>query len=131
MSNTINQTHRGNAIGFWFFKTFLRFGGLYAAYILLLGVTLHYWLFDWKAVKNASAYLKRRFPLSSRLSIHFKVYTLFYSQGKQLIDRVAYISGSVDFDFEFLGQEMLDNVTAQGKGFWRPGKEILSRSRSQ
>ena len=117
MSETTEQTHRGNTIGFWFFKTFLRFGGLWTAYMLLSGVTLHYWLFDRKAVKSAAAYLKRRFPLNSKVLIRFKVYKLFFSQGKQLIDRIAYISGLVEFDFDFLGQDMLDKVTAEGKGF--------------
>ena len=104
------QLHRGNAIGFWFFRMFLRLGGLYAAYTLLYGVTLHYWLFDKKAVKTSSAYLKRRFPLDSKIKIRFKVYKLLYSQGKQLIDRVAKISGAVSFDFNFVDRDNLNQL---------------------
>ena len=53
---------RGNRLGFWFFKFFLRFFGLSGAYGLLYFVSLHYLLFDKTAVKNALSYIKRRFP---------------------------------------------------------------------
>ncbi|MCP4105411.1 MAG: lysophospholipid acyltransferase family protein [Desulfobacteraceae bacterium] len=117
MPETTKQARRGNAIGFWFFKIFLRFGGLYAAYILLFGVSLHYWLFDQKAVKSASAYLKRRFPSDSEIMIRLKVYKLFYSQGKQLIDRSAHISGLAKFHFDFSGKDILEQVANSEKGF--------------
>ncbi|MCK5313223.1 MAG: hypothetical protein KAJ62_13990, partial [Desulfobacteraceae bacterium] len=117
MSPTIETTHRGNTLGFWVFKMFIRFGGLHAAYLLLLGVSLHYWLFDKKTVKSSSAYLKRRFPLDSKLKIRLKVYKLIYSQGKQLIDRVARTSGSVKFDINFIGRDILNEVLASEKGF--------------
>ena len=117
MSQTIKTTPRGNTLGFWIFKMFLRFGGLYAAYSLLLGVSLHYWLFDKKTVKSSSAYLKRRFPLDSRIKIRFKVYKLIYSQGIQLIDRVARTSGSIQFDINFIGRDILNEVLTSEKGF--------------
>ncbi|MCK5100925.1 MAG: lysophospholipid acyltransferase family protein, partial [Desulfobacteraceae bacterium] len=117
MSPIIETTHRGNALGFWFFKIFLRFGGLYAAYMLLIGVSLHYWIFDRKTVRSSSAYLKRRFPLDSKIKIRLKVYKLIYSQGKQLIDRVARTSGSIKFDINFVGRDILNKVLASEKGF--------------
>jgi len=117
MSQTIETTLRGNSIGFWFFKTFLRFGGLYAAYMLLLGVSLHYWLFDKKTVKSSSAYLKRRFPLDSKIKIRLKVYKLIYSQGKQLLDRIAQTSGSIKFDIDFIGRDILNEILTSKKGF--------------
>ncbi len=117
MPDTLDQPQRGNRIGFWFFRMFLRFGGLYAAYFLLYGVTLHYWLFDTKAVKTASAYLKRRFPLDSKITIRFKVYKLFYSQGRQLIDRIAKISGAIDFVFNFVDMDMLNQLASSKKGY--------------
>ncbi|MAF94760.1 MAG: hypothetical protein CMM60_03265 [Rhodospirillaceae bacterium] len=117
ISKTSNQTLRGNQIGFWFFKIFLRFGGLWAAYTLLTGVSLHYWLFDRKAVKAATAYLKRRFPSDSKLLIRLKVYKLFYSQGRQLIDRFAHITGAAQFHFDFIGRDILNKITSSEKGF--------------
>lgn len=117
MSQTIKTTHRGNTVGFWFFKIFLRFGGLYATYILLLGVSLHYWLFDKKTIKSSSAYLKRRFPLDSKIKIRLKVYKLIYSQGKQLIDRIAQTSGSIKFDIDFIGRDILNEILTSKKGF--------------
>jgi predicted LPLAT superfamily acyltransferase len=116
-SQKFKTTHRGNTIGFWFFKIFLRFGGLYAAYVLLIGVSFHYWLFDTKTIKASTAYLKRRFPLDSKIKIRFKVYQLIYSQGKQLIDRVAHTSGSVKFDIKFIGREILNEILTSKKGF--------------
>ncbi len=117
MPKSAKTINRGNNIGFWFFRTFLRFGGLYAAYILLFGVTLHYWLFDKTAVNNATAYLKRRFPLCSKINIRLKVYKLFYSQGIQLIDRTAQISGAVNFKFDFIGRDKLNELYDSDKGF--------------
>ncbi len=117
MPETIEKTPRGNAIGFWFFKIFLRFGGLYAAYMLLLGVSLHYWLFDKKTVKSSTAYLKRRFPLDSKAVIRLKVYKLIFNQGKQLIDRAAHTAGIVKFDINFMGRDILNEIIASKKGF--------------
>ncbi len=116
MSDMGKQKNRGNAIGFWFFRMFLKFGGLYAAYGLLLGVALYYWIFDRNAVKTASAYLKRRFPSDSSLLIYFKVYKLFYSQGKQLIDRAAHTAGFVKFNFQLSGENILNDIKTSDKG---------------
>jgi predicted LPLAT superfamily acyltransferase len=117
MPQTIKTTKRGNSIGFWFFKTFLQVGGLRAAYLLLYGVSLHYWIFDKKTIKNSSEYLKRRFPLDTKLKIRFKVYKLIYSQGKQLIDRVAHTSGMIKFDINFIGKDILNKILSSEKGF--------------
>ncbi|MGM0644170.1 MAG: hypothetical protein ACQETC_10370 [Thermodesulfobacteriota bacterium] len=108
---------RGNLPGFVFFRLLLQTGGLYAAYGLLYGVALHYWLFDRDAVKKASAYLSRRFPESGGIMIRLKCYRLFISQGKQLIDRMAAISGLVDFDFTLLGKERLSELSERTTGF--------------
>lgn len=108
---------RGNAPGFWFFKVLLKAGGLRAAYALLHGVALHYWLFDKQAVRAASAYLRRRFPESPDIAIRLKCYRLFVSQGKQLVDRMAAFSGVADFDFRLLGQDNLEKLANRGKGF--------------
>ena len=116
MPESKKQTLRGNKTGFLFFKIFLKFGGLYAAYALLLGVSLHYWLFDRVAVKTGSAYLKRRFPNDNRVQIRLKVYLLFYSQGKQLIDRYTKISTAVKFNFDFTGKENLEKIMDSEKG---------------
>jgi len=117
MSQSNKTTPRGNRFGFWFFKLFLRGGGLYAAYALLCPVSLHYWLFDRKAINAAISYLKRRFPTDSPLKIRCKVYKLIYSQGKQLIDRVAHTSGVIKFDFHFKGRDILDKIVSSEKGF--------------
>ncbi|MCF8045325.1 MAG: hypothetical protein K9J83_05650 [Desulfarculaceae bacterium] len=108
---------RGNKPGFWFFRLFLKTGGLWAAYGLLYGVALHYWLFDRQAGKAARAYLSRRFPENGKLMIHLKCYRLFVSQGKQLIDRMAATSGAVRFNFTLLGEDTLADLSARKSGF--------------
>lgn len=108
---------RGNKPGFWFFRLFLKTGGLWAAYGLLYGVALHYWLFDRQAVKAAAAYLFRRFPENGKLMIHLKCYRLFVSQGKQLIDRMAATTGAVRFNFTLLGEETFADLSARDTGF--------------
>ncbi len=117
MDKKIEINKRGNALGFWFFKLFLNFGGLKAAYLLLYGVSLHYWLFDKKTIKTSIAYLKRRFPSDSKLKLRLKVYKLIYSQGMQLIDRIARTSGVVSFDIKFMGRDILDEILASNRGF--------------
>ena len=98
---------RGNALGVWFFKIFLRFFGLKGAYWLLRIVCFYYLIFDRAAVLGAMAYIKRRFPDCGYMESLKHVYRLFISQGKQLIDRYALISKSVPFDISLRGYDKL------------------------
>jgi predicted LPLAT superfamily acyltransferase len=113
----IEAKKRGNALGFWFFKTTLKLFGLSGAYGLLYGVALHYALFDKPARAGALAYIKRRFPGSSGMVNFVHTYRLFINQGKQLIDRFACISGQVEFDMRLEGYDELMKLVAGGKGF--------------
>jgi len=92
-------------LGFWCFRSLLRLFGLRPAYGLLYFVCVHYLLFDRAAVRGALAYARRRFPEAGALGLYWHVYRIFVSQGKQLVDRFAAISGLRDFDFELLGME--------------------------
>jgi len=117
-SRKIEATKRGTKPGLWIFKMLLRLFGLRGAYGLLYFVGLHYALFDRTAVPAALAYVARRFPGCSRLKRRFLVYRLFVSQGKQLIDRHAIISGSYKFDIELKGYEQfMAMVRDKSKGF--------------
>ena len=78
---------RGNALGFWFFLTLLRFAGLRGAYGLLYFVCLYYALVDSSIVRATLPYLRRRFPGQGPLRQRWNVYRLFIAQGKCLIDR--------------------------------------------
>lgn len=91
---------RGNALGFWFFRTALRFTGLRGAYGLLYFVAPYYALFDRAAIAAASAYLRRLFPRQSPLARRLAICRLFIQQGKCLIDRGAYNVGHVEFRFD-------------------------------
>jgi len=107
---------RGNALGFWFFRIALKLTGLRGAYGLLYIVCAHYALFDRQARKMASAYLSRRFPLDQGFKRFWRIYLLFVSQGKCLIDRHALNAGATQFDFE-CEQVRARLKELQGRGF--------------
>jgi len=96
----------------------LKFLGLPGAYALLYLVCLHYLLFDKRAVLNALSYIQRRFPNANFLKRRWEVYRLFISQGKQLIDRAAILSGKNLFDIQLKGFPQLSSLLAdKNKGF--------------
>ena len=114
----INAKKRGNRLGFWCFEVLLKFLGLPGAYALLYLVCLHYLLFDRIAVLNALSYINKRFPATGFFKKRLEVYRLFISQGKQLIDRSAIISGKNLFDIQLKGYEQLSSLLADKyKGF--------------
>lgn len=106
---------RGNAFGFWFFQSITKLFGLRVAYSFLYLICLHYLLFDRQATNSALAYVKRRFPQSGFFATRLHVYRLFISQGKQLIDRYAAVSGNVLFDVQVEGVEKLIELLNQRK----------------
>lgn len=110
VSRKIGAKKRGNTLGVWFFKVFLRFFGLRGAYGLLHIVCIYYVLFDRSAVYGALAYIKRRFPQHALLRRLLHVYLLFVSQGKQLIDRYAIVSGHEIFDIQIRGYEQIESL---------------------
>lgn len=95
-----SQRQRGNAPGFWFFRTALRLTGLRGAYGLLYFVCAYYALFDRSATAGAEAYVRRRFPRRRMLMRRVAVYRLFINQGKCLIDRHAHNAGLRAFVFD-------------------------------
>ena len=109
-SRKIEAKKRGNALGVWFFKIFLRFFGLRGAYGLLYIVCIYYVLFDRIAVSGAAAYIKRRFPSHGFVKRLRHIYLLFVSQGKQLIDRYAIVSGCEIFDMQIRGYEQIESL---------------------
>jgi predicted LPLAT superfamily acyltransferase len=106
---------RGNALGFWFFMVSLRLFGLRGAYGLLYVVCLYYVLFAGSLVSSAAPYIRRRFPGCGALGERRHAYRLFVSQGKQLIDRYAALSGSDVFDFEFRGHDEFVSLIRDSK----------------
>ncbi|MFH1226474.1 MAG: hypothetical protein V1701_01055 [Planctomycetota bacterium] len=109
---------RGSKLGFWFFRTFLRFFGLPGAYALLYPVCLYYLIFDWAAVSMNSAYLKRRFKNHNVFQRMWYVFNLFINQGKNLIDRYCAASEHVEFSFELNGFDKIKNILGLSqKGF--------------
>jgi predicted LPLAT superfamily acyltransferase len=113
----IEVRRRGNALGFWFFKTSIRCFGLKGTYGLLYIVCAHYLLFDRKAVRAALAYVKRQFPNHGRLRQLADVYRLFISQGRNLIDRYYLISGAGNFEMHVAERDALRGIMDSGVGF--------------
>ena len=142
---------RGNKLGFWFFETVLKKGGLRPAYAFLYPVCLYYLFFDPSARRGAVAYVARQFPAPGRkqrcrlslIPIFRKirqlerVYLLFVSQGKNLIDRYVYAANPSVFHLEECGFEKLDALRADSKqgfvlltahtGNWQIAMTVLDR----
>lgn len=116
-SRKIQAHKRGNALGFWFFKTSVRCFGLRGAYGLLYFVCVHYLLFDRPAVRSALAYLRRRFPEHRPWRRVWDTYRLFISQGRNLIDRYALIAGAVTFRTQVEGEAALCELLKDPGGF--------------
>lgn len=108
---------RGGNFGIWYFKMMVSLFGLRGTYGFLYIVCLYYVIFDRNAVSSAMPYVKRRFNGSGPLKRYWNIYMLFISQGKQLIDRYACISGRVDFDTSSRGMdEFVSLVNSSEKG---------------
>ncbi len=98
---------RGNRLGFWIFEISLKTFGLSGAYGLLYLVCLYYLILDRQVVIGSLAYIKRRFKDYNAFGRIWGVYRLLISQGKCLIDRYYFLSGSSQFDFEVRGLETI------------------------
>ena len=108
---------RASELGIWFFKKCLRFFGLRGAYGLLYVVALHYALFERSLVASAAPYIRRRFPGCGVLEERLHAYRIFVSQGKQLIDRYAAVSGYEVFEIRLKGEgELLSAIRDSKKG---------------
>jgi predicted LPLAT superfamily acyltransferase len=101
------ERKRGNDLGIWFFMVLLRSFGLRGAYGLLYVVSLHYVLFDRALVASTLPYIRRRFPGCAPLRERLHAYRLIVSQGKQLIDRYAAVSGHDVFEVQLEADEAL------------------------
>ena len=112
----IDVKHRGNALGFWFFRQQLKFFGLRGAYFLLSGVALYYLLFDMDARRRAMAYVGRRFPNAGFFGKVNAVYRLFLNQGQHLIDYYASMSGAVQFDLRLENKDIIHKVGSAREG---------------
>lgn len=108
---------RGNALGFWFFKTSLRIFGLRGAYGLLYLVCAYYLLFDRAAVVSALAYVRRRFPDHGWFRRRIDVYLLFVNQGKNLLDRYYLLAGGEGIAIRLEGLEKIADVLKEEQGF--------------
>ena len=104
------EKKRGNKLGFWFFRTALRWTGLSGAYGLLYFVCLYYLIFDRTAVSASIAYIQRRFRGLNSFSKYRAVYRLFISQGRSLIDRYYVVSGLGQFDIELRGYDRIKSL---------------------
>ena len=113
----IEARWRGNALGFWFFKTNLRLFGLWGAYGLLYLVCSWYLLFDRDAVRSALVYVRRRFPDHGFWRQRVDVYRLFVSQGVTLIDRYYLLNGGEALKLKLNGLDQLSGILKPGRGF--------------
>ncbi|MCP5003679.1 MAG: lysophospholipid acyltransferase family protein [Planctomycetes bacterium] len=66
-------------------------------------------------MKDASAYIKRRFKDAGFLKQYWHVYLLFINQGKALVDRYAVASGYQGFRMHLKGFDVVQNIVNQGE----------------
>ncbi len=107
---------RGNSFGIWCFKVLLKVFGLRASYLLLYPVCLYYLIFDRDAFRKAEVYIEKRFPGAGKITVIRHIYRLFISQGKQLIDRYAHISGEQDFEIKLDSDRLVEVVRESENG---------------
>lgn len=111
------ERKRGNDLGIWFFMIFLRVFGLRGAYGLLYVVSLYYVLVDRSLVASTLPFVRRRFPGCTPLQERLHAYRLIVSQGMQLIDRYAAISGQDVFEIELdAEEELVSTIRDPSKG---------------
>jgi len=105
----------GSALGLRVFPTAIRLAGLRGAYGLLYLVGAWHALFDSAAVRDALAYLGRRFPGDDRLRQRWNVYRLFLARGRSLIDRCHLRNGG-RFNYTRIGFEAVPPLLHEGRG---------------
>jgi len=113
MSKKIKTKKRGNSLGIWFFIAFLKVFGLRGAYSLLNLVCFYYALFDKEAISAASEYVRRRFSGCSTFQMRRHIYRLFISQGRQLIDRYASVSGKIKYEVNSDVYDLVENAVGK------------------
>jgi len=112
------QKWTGKSLGNNFFQACLRFfvkyGARSVAYFFARFVVLAYTLSP-SVRKNASYYLRRRFP--DKKNLFFETFKLNLSFAKILIDRAAFgIKGEVEIISSKEDQELCRNLLSKGKG---------------
>jgi predicted LPLAT superfamily acyltransferase len=112
----IKVRKRGNRAGIFFFILLTRIGGLSAAYAMLYMVCIYYVLVDRETVRSTRAYVRRIHPKANGLRQHWMVYQLFISQGRQLIDRYALLSGRFPFRVGMEGRDAFVERVSGPKG---------------
>ena len=127
----------GSAFQHHVFYALIRFGGRWAAYLLLVFVVAWYVLFRPSARRRASFYLRRRFPGRNPFQRLLDSYRLCLGLGEVLVDRaVLGILGPHKLNCSIEGREKLRALLAEGHGLilltahvgsWQLGMASLSR----
>jgi predicted LPLAT superfamily acyltransferase len=80
---------RGNSFGIGFFRLLLKFGGINRACEFVWFIALFYALFDHKARRSTTPYLRHRFPNAGLFRLWCYAYRLMVSQGQSLLEAAA------------------------------------------
>jgi len=106
---------KGNSWGYAFFIKLLKTAGLKPAYFCLYFVAFWFFLFSSNSSKAIFYFYRERLKFNYFRSI-IAVYLNYVSFGKSLLDRIAVMSGVVQFKFEFDGEEYLHQMAQDNKG---------------
>ena len=116
--NTGTNRKRGNKAGIWFFENTYKIFGLNTCYLFLYLVVPYYLLFDRKAVQSVMPYVEKRFPKSGFFSTYKHIFLIFLNQGKQLINRYAFLRNEELFNVSSNGlNKLLSQSSNTEKGF--------------
>ena len=114
------QKWTSKSLGSAFFQNlfcfFIKYGGRHIAYFIVYFVAFFYTMLP-SVRRNASYYLKRRFPNGGFFRNFLNVYLLILNFGKILADRAALgITGKVKIVSSKEDQELCRDLYSQGKG---------------
>lgn len=107
---------KSSQVGTNIFTYLVRFSGLKAAYLLLIFVSLFYYLFGFSTRRGLSDYWKNLKPNINWLSLQMDIYLNIYRFGQSLVD-FYYINANPE-----LQQEILDHF----KGYKLDGTVVFS-----
>jgi predicted LPLAT superfamily acyltransferase len=98
---------RGGSIGYLLFHYFIKFGGLWSAYLILKFVAFYFLFTAPSAVKSIYFYFRKALGYG-RIRSCFSVYMNFVRLGETVIDRMAVTMGMRDrFKFKFVDEPVL------------------------
>ena len=127
---------RGGRFGNWWFLFLIRRVGLWPAYLWLVPVAAYFTIASPSNYRHSRHYLRRVLGPQPFWKWPLLVYRHFYSQGINLIDRIAVIMGKSKIECDFAGEPEVLRALAENRGVillaahvgsWDVGGHLIAR----